>query len=49
MISEIKQIEASMPLGATNHDANHVEVSRIDHLIRKGISQKIGGTAQLGK
>ena len=49
MISEIKQIEASVPLGVTNHEANHVEVSRIDHLIRKGISQKIGGTAQLGK
>ena len=49
MISEIKQIEASVPIGVTNHEANHVEVSRIDHLIRKGISQKIGGTAQLGK
>jgi hypothetical protein len=49
MISEIKQIEASMPLGATNHDANHVEVSRVDHLIRKGVSQKIGRTAQHGK
>jgi hypothetical protein len=49
MISEIKQIEASVPLGVTNHDANHVEVSRADHLIRKGVSQKISRTAQLGK
>ena len=48
MISEIKHIEASVLLGVTNHEANHVEGSRIDHLTRKGI-RKIGGTARLGK
>jgi hypothetical protein len=48
MVSEIKHIEASVLLGVTNHEANHVEGSRIDHLIRQGI-RKIGGTARLGK
>jgi hypothetical protein len=48
MISEIKQIEESVPQGVTNHEPNHVEVSRIDQLICKRI-RKIGGTAGLGK
>jgi two-component system nitrate/nitrite response regulator NarL len=37
VISGIKQIGASPPLAAIGHDANHVNVLRIDHLIRKGI------------
>jgi DNA-binding NarL/FixJ family response regulator len=49
MISEIKQIEGPVPPGVIIHEANHVEVSRIDHVIRKGINQRIGGTARLGK
>jgi DNA-binding NarL/FixJ family response regulator len=48
-ISEIKQIEGPVPRGAIIHETNNVEVSRIDHLIRKGIDRKIGGTARLGK
>jgi len=35
VISEIKQIGASAPLGAIGHDANHANVSRIDRLICK--------------
>lgn len=49
MISDIKTIEAPVPLGAVNHEPNHVEVSRIDGLIRKGINGKICGTARIGK
>jgi DNA-binding NarL/FixJ family response regulator len=37
-ISEIKQIAASAPLSAIGHDANRVNVSHIDRLIRKGIN-----------
>src|SRR5258708_11662039 len=32
VISEIKQIGTSVPLGAIGHDANHVDVPRIDRL-----------------
>src|SRR6266849_126866 len=39
VISEIKQIEASEPPGVIQ-EANHVDVSRIDHLIRKGINRR---------
>jgi hypothetical protein len=49
VISEIKQIEASVPLGVINHEVNHVEVTRIDCLIRKGVNPRINGTARLGK
>ena len=35
VISEIKQIGAPVPLGAIGHNANHVDVPRIDRLIRK--------------
>ena len=49
VISEIKQIGASVPLGAIGHDANHVGVSRIDRLIRKGINRRTDGTARLRK
>jgi DNA-binding NarL/FixJ family response regulator len=47
MISGIKQIEGPIPSGVIIHEANNVEVSRIDHVIRKGIDRKIGG--RLGK
>jgi DNA-binding NarL/FixJ family response regulator len=43
MISGIKQIEGPIPSGVIIHEANNVEVSRIDHVIRKGIDRKIGG------
>src|ERR1700716_2707472 len=39
-ISEIKQIEASVPLGAIGHHANHIDVPRIDRLIRRGHQTK---------
>jgi two-component system nitrate/nitrite response regulator NarL len=35
-VSEIKQIGAAVPLNSIRCDANHVNVSRIDRLIRKG-------------
>jgi DNA-binding NarL/FixJ family response regulator len=47
MISEIKQIEGPAPSGVIIHEANNVELSRIDDVIRKGIDRKIGG--RLGK
>jgi DNA-binding NarL/FixJ family response regulator len=47
MISEIKQIEGPIPPGVIVHEANNVEVSRIDQIIRKGIDRKMGG--RLGK
>ncbi len=49
VISEIKQIGASPPLAAIGHDANHVDVPRIDRLIRKGINLSADGTARLRK
>jgi DNA-binding NarL/FixJ family response regulator len=48
-ISEIKQIGASVPLGVIEHEANHVEVPRIDRLIRKGINRGANGAAGPGK
>jgi len=47
MISEIKQIEGPAPSGVIVHEANNVELSRIDHVIGKGIDRKING--RLGK
>jgi len=49
VISEIKQIGASVPLAAIGHDANHVDVPRIDRMIRKGINGSADGTARLRK
>ncbi len=49
MIPEIKQIEASIPLSAIDHEANHVEVARIDRLIRKSVNRRTHGTTRLGK
>jgi DNA-binding NarL/FixJ family response regulator len=48
VISEIKQIGASPPLAAIGH-ANHVDVPRIDRLIRKGINRSADGTVRLRK
>jgi two-component system nitrate/nitrite response regulator NarL len=47
-ISEVRQIEAQVPPGVTTLAKNHVEVPHIDHLVRKGINGKIGGTARFG-
>jgi two-component system nitrate/nitrite response regulator NarL len=47
MISEIKQIEGPMPADVIIHEANDVEVPRIDHVIGKSIDRRIGG--RLGK
>ena len=49
VISVIKQIGASVPLAAIGHDANNVDVPRIDRLIRKGINRSADGTARLRK
>jgi DNA-binding NarL/FixJ family response regulator len=49
VISEIKQIGALVPLAAIGHDANNVDVPRIDRLIRKGINRSADGTARLRK
>ena len=49
VISEIKQIGTSVPQGAIGHDANCVDVPRIDRLIRKGINRRTDGTARLRK
>jgi two-component system nitrate/nitrite response regulator NarL len=43
MISEIKQIEGPMPADVIIHEANDVEVPRIDHVIGKSIDRRIGG------
>jgi hypothetical protein len=49
MISETKQIGSSVPRGAIEQDANHVEVPRIDRLIRKGIHRRTNGATRPGK
>jgi DNA-binding NarL/FixJ family response regulator len=46
-IPEIKQVEATVPLAVINHQANHVEVPRADHL--KGIDLKNEGMIRLRK
>ncbi len=46
--SEIKQIEASEPLGLIQKE-NRVDAPCIDHLFRKGINRRTQGTARLGK
>jgi two-component system nitrate/nitrite response regulator NarL len=48
-ISEIKPIGASAPLSSIGCDANHVNVSRIDQLIRKGINRRIDARSRLRK
>ena len=43
--SEIKQIGTSAL--AIGHDANHVDVSRSDRLVRKGVNRSANGTARV--
>jgi DNA-binding CsgD family transcriptional regulator len=47
-ISEVRQIEPQVPSGVAKHVKDQVEVPQIDHLARKGINGKLGGTARLG-
>ena len=49
VISEIKQIGTSVPLGEIGHDSNHVKVARIDRLIRNGINRRTDGAVRLRK
>jgi DNA-binding NarL/FixJ family response regulator len=49
VISEIKQIGTSVPLGEIGHDSNHVKVARIDRLIRNGINRRTDGADRLRK
>ena len=49
IISQIGQIGASVPLAAIEQEANHVEVPRIDRLIRKGIIQRTPGATRTDK
>jgi two-component system nitrate/nitrite response regulator NarL len=49
MIPEIKQIGASVPPAAIEQDENHVEVPRIDRLIRKGTHRRTNGATRPGK
>jgi DNA-binding NarL/FixJ family response regulator len=48
-IPEFKQIEASPPLTVMPLQANHVEVPRIDRLIRKSIARRTNGAARPNK
>jgi two-component system nitrate/nitrite response regulator NarL len=45
VMSEIKQIGAPVPLGVIEHEANNVDVPRIDRLIHKGINRRPNGAA----
>jgi DNA-binding NarL/FixJ family response regulator len=49
VISEIKQIGASVPLAVIEHQANNVDVPRIDRLIHKGVNRRANGAAGPGK
>jgi DNA-binding NarL/FixJ family response regulator len=49
VISQIKQIGSSAPIAAIEHEANHVDVPRIDRLIRKSINRRTNGAARPGK
>jgi DNA-binding NarL/FixJ family response regulator len=49
VISEIKQIGGSVPMGAIEHQANHVDVPRIDDLIHKAINRRSHDAARPGK
>jgi DNA-binding NarL/FixJ family response regulator len=46
VISKIRQIGPPVPPGAIGHDANHVDVSSIDRLIRTGIDRRTDGAAR---
>jgi DNA-binding NarL/FixJ family response regulator len=49
VIPEIKQIAASIPLSAINHEANHIKAAQIDRLIGKSINRRTNGTTRFGK
>ena len=49
IISQIGQMGAPVPLAAIEQDGNHVEVPRIDRLIRKGIIQRTPGATRTDK
>jgi len=49
IISQIGQMGAPVPLAAIEQDANHVEVPRIDRLIRKGIIHRTPGANRTDK
>jgi two-component system nitrate/nitrite response regulator NarL len=49
IISKIGQMGAPVPLAAIEQDPNHVEVPRIDRLIRKGIIQRTPGATRTDK
>jgi DNA-binding NarL/FixJ family response regulator len=49
IISQIGQMGAPVPLAAIEQDGNHVEVPRIDRLIRKGIIQRPPGATRTDK
>ena len=49
VISEIKKIEAPVPQAAIDRGANHVELPRIERLIRNGTNRKVNGTTRVGK
>jgi DNA-binding NarL/FixJ family response regulator len=48
VIAKLKQIEAPSRLDVVNHEANHVEIPRIDRLIRKG-NRRTAGTARFDR
>jgi two-component system nitrate/nitrite response regulator NarL len=48
VISEIRQLEPSLP-PCVIQEANHVDVPRIDRLIRKGVNRRAHGAGRLGK
>jgi DNA-binding NarL/FixJ family response regulator len=49
VISNIKQIEASGSRESINNNGNHVEVPRVDRLIRKSVNRRGHGAARLAK
>jgi len=49
IISQIGQMGAPVPLAAIEQDGNHVEVPRIDRLIRNGINRRTDGAVRLRK
>jgi DNA-binding NarL/FixJ family response regulator len=49
LISQIGQMGASVPLSAIEQETNHVEVPRIDRLIRKGITHRTPGATRTDK
>jgi two-component system nitrate/nitrite response regulator NarL len=49
IISEDEPIDASVPLDGIEYLANHVDVPRIDRLIRKNTNRRANGAARHGK